>query len=70
MLDNDLEEAVIGRYPVVRELKHGLMEMGAVTAAMSGSGPTVFGVFDRKDLAEKAAKVMKSNWYCLVETLV
>lgn len=70
MLNNDLEKAVIERYPVVGELKERLIERGAVISAMSGSGPTVFGVFDNRDTAEEAVKAMNPNWCRVVETLI
>ena len=44
-LVNDLEAPVIERHPVIGELKQRLAERGALMAAMSGSGSTVFGVF-------------------------
>ncbi|MBI5188775.1 MAG: 4-(cytidine 5'-diphospho)-2-C-methyl-D-erythritol kinase [Nitrospirae bacterium] len=69
MLNNDLEKAVIEKYPVVGELKERLIERGAVISAMSGSGPTVFGVFDNRDTAKKAVKAMKPNWCRVVETV-
>jgi 4-diphosphocytidyl-2-C-methyl-D-erythritol kinase len=69
MLANDLEEAVIERYPVVGEIKRRLIEMGALISAMSGSGPTVFGVFDSKNRAEKAADAMDFYLCRVVETL-
>ena len=42
---NDLEDVVIGKYPVVGEIKRILAQNGALFSLMSGSGPTVFGVF-------------------------
>ncbi len=44
-MTNDLERVTIGRYPEIAEIKKKLRAAGAVTALMSGSGPTVFGVF-------------------------
>ena len=44
-MTNDLEMVTIGRYPEIAEIKNKLRAAGAVTALMSGSGPTVFGVF-------------------------
>ena len=44
-MTNDLEWVTIGRYPEIAEIKKKLRAAGAVTALMSGSGPTVFGVF-------------------------
>jgi 4-diphosphocytidyl-2-C-methyl-D-erythritol kinase len=70
MLRNDLEEIVMKEYPAVREIKMRLSEMGALVSAMSGSGPTVFGVFQTRDGAEKAAEKMRSQWCRVVETLI
>ena len=69
MLDNDFEDVVTGRYPVISEIKLRLIEKGALISAMSGSGPTVFGVFESRDLAKKAAGEMKPNTGLVVETL-
>ena len=44
-MTNDLEWVTTGRYPEIAEIKKKLRAAGAVTALMSGSGPTVFGVF-------------------------
>ena len=44
-LVNDLEGPVMARHPVIGQLKQRLTERGALMAAMSGSGSTVFGVF-------------------------
>jgi len=70
MMNNDLEKVIIKRYPVVGSLKKRLLEKGAIISAMTGSGPTVFGVFDSKDIAEKAAEAMKPYWCRVVKTLV
>jgi 4-diphosphocytidyl-2-C-methyl-D-erythritol kinase len=69
MLNNDLEEVVMGKYPVIPDIKQRLLKQGAMISAMSGSGPTVFGVFENKDKAEKAAKAMKPYSCWVVETL-
>lgn len=42
---NDLETVTIGRFPEIGEIKEGLLAAGAGVALMSGSGPTVFGLF-------------------------
>lgn len=42
---NDLEAVTIGRFPALREIKESLLAAGAAVALMSGSGPTVFGLF-------------------------
>lgn len=58
-MGNVLEEVTAGEYPVIRELKEAMMESGALNAMMSGSGPTVFGLFDDKDTMERAKEDLR-----------
>ena len=44
---NDFEPSVFARYPIIARIKSELYRLGAVYASMSGSGSTVFGIFDR-----------------------
>ena len=44
-MGNVLETVTIPAYPVIADIKDHMMEHGAVNAMMSGSGPTVFGIF-------------------------
>jgi 4-diphosphocytidyl-2-C-methyl-D-erythritol kinase len=53
---NDLEEVVLAAYPKVAELKQRLLSLGAQHALMSGSGATVFGVFDNLGACVRARK--------------
>ena len=55
-LCNVLETVTIQKYPHIQEVKEELIKMGALGALMSGSGSSVFGIFDNKDLAMKAVK--------------
>ena len=52
-MHNDLEPVTISRYPVVAEIKRLLLDQGAVAAMMSGSGATVFGLFNEGDYSEE-----------------
>jgi 4-diphosphocytidyl-2-C-methyl-D-erythritol kinase len=70
MLFNDLDEVVTGKYPVVTEIKHRLIDEGAFLSAMSGSGPSVFGVFGSRESAEKAATRLEPHLCRVVETLI
>jgi 4-diphosphocytidyl-2-C-methyl-D-erythritol kinase len=54
LLWNDLEGAVSHKYPQIEGMKKMLLSAGALGALMTGSGPTVFGVFSGKLEAEKA----------------
>lgn len=53
-LYNIFEGAVLPTCPLAKEIKSRLLSLGARYAMMSGSGPSVFGIFDTKDLAERA----------------
>ncbi|MBZ4658654.1 MAG: 4-(cytidine 5-diphospho)-2-C-methyl-D-erythritol kinase [Desulfacinum sp.] len=61
-LENDLEEAVISRHPVIENMKRWLMRNGAVGALMTGSGPTVFGVFETWEQARAVEARAKKDW--------
>jgi len=43
---NDFEDSLFPRYPVLKQIKEQLYELGAVYASMSGSGSTVYGIFN------------------------
>jgi 4-diphosphocytidyl-2-C-methyl-D-erythritol kinase len=51
-LFNDLEQVTVERYPLLNEIKDQLTGSGARAAMMSGSGPTVFGLFAARQAAE------------------
>lgn len=53
-MENVLESVTVQEYPVIDALKRRMKELGAVNSLMSGSGPTVFGIFLEKRLAEAA----------------
>lgn len=68
---NDLEPVVAREYPVIEKIKHDLTEKGSVFSAMSGSGSTVFGVFESYEKAHKAIEGMASeNWRRVVKTVI
>lgn len=50
---NVLETVTIKKYPIILEIKNIMMEFNALGSIMSGSGPTVFGLFDNKLEAER-----------------
>ncbi len=69
-IHNDFEDAVIEEYPVIGSLKGKLLNAGASMAIMSGSGSTVFGLFEDRDKAVSASKQFSSHWNRVVETLI
>lgn len=61
-LGNVLELVTVEDYPIVEEIKRLLVDNGALGALMSGSGPSVFAVFNNKETAENACnKLAKAN---------
>lgn len=60
-LSNVLETVTIKEYPVIEQIKQEMKKSGALNAIMSGSGPTVFGLFDDKEKAEKAYEMLKEG---------
>lgn len=60
LLENDLETVTAVRYPVVNSIKKLLVEAGAEGALMTGSGPTVFGVFRSEGGIRKARELVIS----------
>ena len=59
---NDLEKVTIKRYPEIASLKNKLMDSGATCALMSGSGPTVFGIFTDKVKASACAEELEKDY--------
>ncbi len=60
-MGNLLETVTIPKYPVIDEIKRCMMESGALAAMMSGSGPTVFGLFEDEHTAQNAYSQMKQS---------
>lgn len=55
-MQNAFQKGIEGRFPIVKDLCEDLKQAGAIHAIMSGSGPTVFGIFAQKENAEQAKK--------------
>ena len=62
-MGNVLETVTIPAYPVIQEIKEHMMACGAAGAMMSGSGPTVFGIFHSPVQAKAAMKDLKVNGF-------
>ncbi|MGB3912433.1 MAG: 4-(cytidine 5'-diphospho)-2-C-methyl-D-erythritol kinase [Syntrophomonadaceae bacterium] len=61
LLGNDLEGVTVSLYPEIGEIKEQLLLLGASAALMSGSGPTVFGLFHDQGTARQAAERMRKE---------
>jgi 4-diphosphocytidyl-2-C-methyl-D-erythritol kinase len=63
MLHNDLESVTLKLHPELNDIKELLLSHGALGSLMSGSGPTVFGIFrDEKDASRAAAEIDRGSW--------
>lgn len=60
-MGNVLEKVTIEEYPVIEEIKTVMKQEGALNAIMSGSGPTVFGLYEDKKKARNAAFRIKER---------
>lgn len=60
-MGNVLESVTIPRYPVIEQIKEEMMAGGALSAMMSGSGPTVFGLFEDKEKAEQTCQGLRQG---------
>lgn len=60
-MENVLETVTIPAHPVIATIKNRMRELGAVKSLMSGSGPTVFGIFLEKQAAELAGGQLREE---------
>lgn len=61
LMGNVLETVTIPAYPVIEEIKEEMKRAGALGAMMSGSGPTVFGLFDDAKKAQAAYEKLRTG---------
>ena len=63
-MGNVLQDVTIPAYLEVERIKEQMKTLGAVNAMMSGSGPTVFGIFDNEEKAQKACQKLRESGSC------
>ena len=56
-----MEEVVIEKNPIISEIKKDMLKYGALGSLMSGSGPTVFGLFDDFDKLQFCKKILEEK---------
>lgn len=61
LLGNVLETVTVPAYPVIQEIKDEMLACGALGALMSGSGPTVFGIFETEEQLQTAYKKLAAK---------
>ena len=60
-MGNILEDVTVREYPVIAQIKESLTAHGALNAMMSGSGPTVFALFEERAKAREAADALRAG---------
>lgn len=60
-MGNVLEQVMLKEYPVLDQIKDTMKQAGAMNAMMSGSGPTVFGIYENRSTAKAAAERLKNT---------
>ncbi|MCD1146765.1 4-(cytidine 5'-diphospho)-2-C-methyl-D-erythritol kinase [Peptoniphilus sp. KCTC 25270] len=68
--ENDLEFGVAKRFPEIDAMKRNLYDSGAEFASMTGSGPTVFGLYSSIEAREKAFEELKDKWAIAIQTSI
>ena len=63
---NVMEEVTLSMHPVIGRIKNSLLQDGALGACMSGSGPSVFALFDSYGAAKRAASAFKKRFFTYV----
>ena len=61
LLHNDFEQVVIPRHPEIAAIQQSLMQAGAEGTLLSGSGSSVFGVFENREVCQKAAAQLSES---------
>ena len=62
-MDKILQNVTNNNYPIIEDIKEQMMERGALVSLMSGSGPTVFGIYDSLPDAQAAYQYfLKANY--------
>ena len=60
-MGNVLEQVTIPLYPIIDTIKQDMLNNGAINAMMSGSGPTVFGIFPDEETALRCQAYLKEK---------
>ncbi|NMB08172.1 MAG: 4-(cytidine 5'-diphospho)-2-C-methyl-D-erythritol kinase [Tissierellia bacterium] len=65
---NTMEKTVINKHPIIDEIKKDMLKHGALGSLMSGSGPTVFGLFDQEEKLHKCKEELEKKIPLVIAT--
>ena len=68
IMTNDLQEAAVSLLPVIASNLRELEDLGALKAMVSGSGPTVIGLFESSELANQAVEQLRNMGHFALTT--
>jgi 4-diphosphocytidyl-2-C-methyl-D-erythritol kinase len=66
---NRFDSIICKKYPIIKKIKGELMESGAISATISGSGPTVYGILNNKSKADYAYHILKKEYPFVYKTM-
>ena len=66
LIVNDFEDSVFEIYPEIREIKNKLETSGALFTLMSGTGSTVYGIFESSEIAKSVSKLFPESYFTFV----
>ncbi len=70
-MKNDLEPAVVNKFPLLRIIRKSMLDAGALAACMSGSGPTMFALYrDSSQLDIARRRMMEKFPYCRIFSVI
>lgn len=69
LLTNDFEEIVFAEYPEIKEVKEKIIESGAYFSLMTGTGSSVYGIFNDKEKVETAKEKFHRKYFTYIEEL-
>lgn len=70
LIFNGLEEGVINKHPLIGQIKEDLYRLGADLASMSGSGPSVYGLFSSQEACDRAYGSLKEAYPIVINTKI
>ncbi len=67
-ITNDFEEVVFNKYPQIAQIKTDMLSRGALFSLLTGSGSTVFGIFDNETKALEAESHFRQKYFTYLQT--
>ncbi len=66
VIQNDFETGIFPAYPEIKNIKETMLNNGAIFSLMSGTGSTVYGIFDNLEMAEKVNSLFPKSYFTFI----